>query len=117
MGLMNREAYEVKTDSLIYDGRHPVDARNVQVSITPTTDGMIRKGQVIDEADGVFSLHAQSGTPSCIAAGNVSYAADDTDVIVPCYISGTFHAKKVIAEQELTAADAEMLRTKGIILK
>lgn len=117
MSLMNKDAYNMQPEHLIYDGKHPVDAKNIVVAITPTADGVIRRGQVIDAADGAYALHAKSGTPSCIAAADVEYAADDTDVIVPCYITGTFHADAVIADPELTDADKETLRTRGMILK
>lgn len=117
MSLLNKKVYEVKTDHLIYDTKHPTDATNMQVSITPVADGTIRRGQVIDVSDGVYTLHAESGVPSCIAAVDVDYTADDTDVIVPCYITGSFRAERVIASPELTAADMETLREKGIILK
>lgn len=117
MGLMNRDAYSVKPDHLVYDGRHPVDAKNVVVSITPEDDGVIRRGQVIDEAEGIYKIHAEAGVPSCIAAEDVEYAADDTDVIVPCYITGTYRADAVIASPELTESNVETLREKGIILK
>lgn len=117
MGLMNKDAYSVQPDRLIYEGRQPVDAKNMVVAITAETDGVIRRGQVIDEAAGVYSVHAEAGTPSCIAAEDVEYAADDTDVIVPCYITGTYHADAVIASPELTEANVETLREKGIILK
>lgn len=117
MGLMNKDAYSVQPDRLVYDGRQPVDARNVVVSITSEEDGVIKRGQVIDEAEGVYKLHAEAGVPSCIAAEDVEYASDDTDVIVPCYISGTYHADAVIASPELTESNMETLRAKGIILK
>lgn len=117
MGLLNKNIYEVKTDHLIYDTKHPVDAKNVQVSITPTDAGVIARGQVIDVADGVYTLHAKSGTPSCIAAEDVGYESDDSEVIVPCYITGAFRAERVIASPELTESDVETLRSKGIILK
>lgn len=117
MGLMNKDAYSVQPDRLVYDGRQPVDARNVVVSVTSEEDGVIRKGQVIDEAEGIYKLHAAGGAPSCIAAEDVEYAADDTDVIVPCYITGTYHADAVTASPELTESDMETLRAKGIILK
>lgn len=117
MGLMNKDAYSVQPDRLVYDGRQPVDAKNIIVAISSGTDGVIRRGQVIDEAAGVYTLHAEAGVPSCIAAADVEYAADDTDVVVPCYITGTYHADAVIASPELTAANVETLRNKGIILK
>lgn len=117
MSLMNKDAYSVQPDRLIYDGRHPVDAKNVVVSITAEDGGVIKRGQIIDEADGVYKLHAEAGVPSCIAAEDVEYVADDTDVIVPCYITGTYHADAVIASPELTESNVEALRANGIFLK
>ena len=117
MGLMNRDAYSVQADRLIYDGKIPVDAKNIVVSITASADGVIKRGQVIDVAAGVYTLHAADGTPSCIVAQDTEYAADDSEVIVPCYISGSYHSDAVIASPELTDADMETLRTKNIILK
>ena len=52
-----------------------------------------------------------------IVAETTGYAADDTDISVPVYISGTFHTGKVKATPELTSADVEKLREKGIYLK
>lgn len=117
MGLMNRDAYSVQADRLIYDGKIPVDAKNIVVSITASADGVIKRGQVIDVAAGVYTLHAADGTPSCIAAQDTEYAADDSEVIVPCYISGSYRSDAVIASPELSDADVETLRTKNIILK
>ncbi len=117
MGLLNKNSYKVEADHLIYDTTHPVDAKNVQVLITPMDAGVIERGQIIDVSEGTYTLHEESGTPSCIAAENVTYTEDDTDVIVPCYITGAFHAKRVIASPELTETDVETLREKGIILK
>jgi hypothetical protein len=111
---MNKELYTVGEDSLIYDGTYAVDAKNIQVSISETEPGVIKRGQVLDEADGTFSIHKNGGKPSCIVAEDTSYAVDDTDIIVPCYISGCFWADKVT---ELTVAEREVLRSKGIILK
>ena len=117
MGLMNRDAYSVQPDSLIYDGKNPIDAKNIVVSITAESDGVIERGQIIDETASTYLLHKAAGTPSCIAACDVEYAADDSEVVVPCYISGNYHANAVIASPELTDADVETLRTKQIILK
>lgn len=117
MGLMNRDAYSVQHDRLIYDGKIPIDIKNIVVSITASTNGVIKRGQVIDVAAGTFSLHAASGAPSCIAAQDTEYAADDSEVVVPCYISGNFHTGGVIADPALTDTDVETLRTKNIILK
>ena len=117
MALLNKEAYEMKKDSLLYDGRHPFDVSNVQVKLTPTEAGVIRRGQVIDCANGDYSIHAEGGEASAIVAESTSYAMDDTDVSVTVYTSGTFRASEVLAAPDLTDADVEALRGKGIYLK
>ena len=117
MSLLNRPAYEVEKDNLIYEAKHPIDVKIVQVKITSDAAGVIKRGQVIDCETGEYSIHAKSGEPCMIAEEDTSYAADDTEVTVPVYISGTFRASEVIADPELTDADIETLRTKNIILK
>lgn len=117
MALLSRPAYKVEKDKLIYDAKHPIDVRAIQVSVTPSAPGVLKRGQVIDVAAGVYSKHAASGEVSAIVQEDVSYAQDDTDLIVPVYISGTFRTSEVIAEPELTEEDIETFRTKGIILK
>lgn len=117
MSLLNKPIYEVDKDRLIYDAKHPIDAIIVQVSVPENTAGTIKRGQVIDHADGVYSIHASEGTPSMIAAEETSYAADDTSVPVTVYISGNFRASEVIADPEMTTEDMEALRGKGICLK
>lgn len=116
-GLLNRPAYTVEKDKLIYDATHPVDANAVQVSITSDTNGKIERGQIIDCTNGVYSIHAADGEPSVIAAKDVEYTSTDTEITVPVYISGAFRASEVKADPELKEADAEKLREKGIYLK
>lgn len=117
MALLNKPAYEVEKDKLIYDVKHPFDVIMAQVTITADKAGVIKRGQVIDCASGVYRLHEESGEVSAIVQEDVSYASDDTELSVPVYITGTFRASEVIAEPELTAADLEIFRSKGIILK
>lgn len=117
MSLLNRPAYEVEKDNLVYDAKHPVDVKVVQVKVTADEAGVIKRGQVIDSEAGEYSIHAASGEPCMIAEEDTSYAADDTEVAVLVYISGTFRASEVIANPELTDADIETLRIKNIILK
>lgn len=117
MALLSRQAYEVEKDKLVYDAKHPIDTKVVQVSITANEAGIIKRGQVIDCADGVYSIHAAAGEVSVIAEEDTSYAADDTEIAVPVYITGSFRASEVIVAPELTAADIETFRSKGIILK
>lgn len=117
MTLLSKPAYEMAKDKLIYDAKHPIDVTMVQITITADEDGVIKRGQVVDCAAGAYRLHEASGEVSAIVQEDVSYASDDTELSVPVYISGTFRTSEVIADPELTAADLETFRNKGIILK
>lgn len=117
MSLLNRPAYAVEKDKLIYDAKHPIDAGTVQLTIIADTNGVIRRGQLLDCADGVYSIHAAGGEASVIVAEDTSYASDDTEITVVVYSSGTFRASEIIADPEIEAADVETLRGKGIYLK
>lgn len=117
MSLLNKEAYFVDKDKLVYDARHPIDAAAVRVKITADDSGEIERGQVLDCADGVYSVHADGGSVSAIVAEDTSYVSSDTEITVAAYISGTFRASEVIAEPELTDGDIEAFRGKGIYLK
>lgn len=117
MEQLNKTVYEVEPDRLIYDGKHPIDG----TSITITTDGKsevkVKRGQVIDEAAGKYSVHAEGGKPAAIAAENITIAPGNTEAVVQAYISGPFREDAVIASPELTDADIQELRNKGIYLK
>lgn len=118
--LLNRPAYTMEKDKLKYDMTHPFDASAVQLSVNKSgaaKEGMVKRGQVLDAEDGVYTIHTTGGTASCIAAEDVSYAADDTEITVPVYISGTFTGSELVADPELEAADLEALRSKGIFVK
>ena len=122
MALLDREAYKVERDELIYDGTHPIDAGAVQVTVNTTTPatanvGTIARGQVIDGAGGTYKVHASGGVPKYVAAEAVEYAADDLAVTVPVYLSGAFRKSKVVSDPALTAADIDALRQSGIFLK
>lgn len=117
MSLLNNQAYAVEKDKLVYDAKHPIDVANIPVTVAPSDAGEIKRGQIIDCKDGDYSLHAEDGEPSAIVAETTSYAADDTEIVVTVYTSGTFRASEIIANPELTAADTEALRGKGIYLK
>ena len=116
MERLNKLAYTVEKDKLIYDASHPIDAV-VRVSLTPKADGKIERGQVIDHKAGTYSIHAAAGEASAIAAEEVEYTSTDTEVNVTVYISGPFRASEIKAEPELTGGDVEKLREKGIYLK
>lgn len=117
MALLNKQAYSVKKDSLIYDAKHPLDASAVQVTVTADTEGMIKRGQLLDSTDGVYSIHAEGGETAAIVAEDASYASDDTEITVIAYVSGSFRASEIIADPEIEAKDIEILREKGIYLK
>jgi hypothetical protein len=117
MALLNRPVYVVEKDKLIYDSSHPIDAANVVVAITSGATGELKRGQIIDYSSGTYKVHAEGGEPSAIVAEAVSYAADETEVVATVYTSGTFRASEAVASPELTDADLEALRGKGIYLK
>ena len=117
MSLLSRQAYAMEKDRLVYDTKHPIDASAVRVTVPAGTCGVIRRGQVLDCTDGVYSVHAEGGAASAIAAEDTEYALDETEVTVVSYISGSFRAGEVIADPELTDGDTEVLRGKGIYLK
>lgn len=52
--MLNREAYTMEKDKLVYDLSHPRDAKNVSVTV-PEGGGVIKRGQVIDYKDGQYS--------------------------------------------------------------
>lgn len=116
---MNKTAYKVEGDRLLYDNSHPLDARNVSVVVPEGSAGTLKRGQVMDfdSAKEKFSVHAAGGTASCILAEDATYAEDDTEVIAAVYMSGTFRKSACITDEELTEADGEVLRSKGIYLK
>lgn len=117
MSLLNKLAYTMEKDKLIYDAKHPIDVITVPLTITADTDGVIRRGQLVDCADGAYSVHAAGGEASAIVAEDTSYAADDTEITTVVYISGSFRASEVVADPEIDVADIETLRDKGIYLK
>ena len=115
---MNKTAYEVGNDKLLYDNSHPFDAKNVSITVPEKAVGTLKRGQIIDiDATGKYVVHAASGTVSGILAEEVSYAADDTEVIAAMYISGAFRYSAGVTAVDLTEADEETLRSKGIYLK
>lgn len=119
MTLLNKMAYIVEKDRLIYDAKHPIDAMAMQVVIGADTDGMLKRGQLLDCKNGAYSIHSEEGMSSAIVAEDIEYTSEDTEIMVPVYISGTFRASEVIAESEMeiTAVDIENLRSRGIYLK
>lgn len=118
MALLNREAYTVDRDRLIYDATHKIDATAVPVEIASDSEGVIRRGQLLYyKSDGKFSVKKADGDASVITAETTSYSADDTEIVVEAYISGTFKRSEIVADGDLTDGDVEALRGKGIYLK
>ncbi len=119
MSILNSPAYTVGKDKLIYDGTYPIDGNAIVLTITADADGVIKRGNVIDfdKDSEEYSPHKEGGVPNCIAAENTEYTAEDTVVVVPIYISGTFRTSAIIADPELKEADREALRSVGIHLK
>lgn len=119
MSELNKEVFTVEPDSLIYDGKHPIDCDAVKITLSGGAlgGGTIKRGQVIDENAGAYDIHAENGTPSVVAAEDTAYDEEAETVVVPVYTSGTLRKSKLVAEPELTEADAETLREKGIFLK
>lgn len=114
---VNNEAYTMENDRLVYDTSHPRDAKNIQLATGEGEAGVIKRGQVVDYADGAYMLHADGGVAAGIVAADTAYTAGDTEITVPVYISGAFRASACIPGVGLTTADTENLRSKGIYLK
>ncbi len=117
MSSLNNIAYTVEKDKLVYDMKHPIDATAVQVAIESCANGVLKRGQLLDFDNDAYSIHSESGTPSAIVARDATYTSDDTEVVVAVYTSGSFRASEVISDPEITIADIEGLRSKGIYLK
>lgn len=116
--LLNKEAYTMAKDKLVYDSKHPIDGKNVTVKITVSEAGTIKRGQIIDLAsDGTYALHANNGDPCAIVAADADYKADDTTVVCEVYTSGAFRKSEIIATPDINTAGCDKLRARGIFLK
>lgn len=114
--MLNREAYTMEKDKLVYDLSHPRDAKNVSIT-APEGGGIIKRGQVIDYKDGQYAIHSSGGVAAAIAAEDTPYADGDTEITVAVYISGAFRKPACISSIELETSDIENLRSRGIYLK
>lgn len=114
---LNREAYRMEPNPLIYDFYRQIDAKNVVIKLTDAKAGVLKRGQLIDFADGEYTPHTEGGAANCLVSDDVSYKETDTEVVVSVYISGNFRANKVITDAVLTETDADNLRIHGICLK
>lgn len=114
---LNQKAYSVEPDNLIYGHSHPIDADNVTVTVPAGAAGTLKRGQIIDFSEGAYVPHAENGEASVIVAEDTPYAENDTEAVVPVYISGCFRKSACIADTDLTVPDEETLRAKGIYIK
>ena len=114
---LNKEAYRVEPDNLIYGHSHPVDADDVTVTVPAGTAGELARGEILDFSDDTYVPHAENGTASVIVAVSTPYAEEDTEITVPVYVSGCFRRSSCKTEAGLTVSDEETLRTKGLYLK
>lgn len=122
MKQLNKEAYEVTKDNLVYDGRHPLDAANVAVTSLPAEGGELKRGLVLDYYGGNYVPHGTGDSTYCaaaIVAESIAFGAGETEVTAAVYTSGSFRRSACIAggDVEVTDMDAEELRSKGIYLK
>lgn len=117
MTRLNKDAYDVGYNSLIYDYLRPIDAKNIVVTLSGEKAGVLKRGQIIDFADETYTPHADGGAANCLVSDDVSYKEGDTEVVVSVYINGDYRASKVITDVELTETDMDNLRIHGIILK
>lgn len=117
MKTLNDEAYRMEPNPLIYDFYRQIDAKNVVIKLPGGKTGVLKRGQLIDFADGEYSIHAENGVANCLVSDDVYYADTDTEVVASVYISGNFRKNKVITDAELTETDADNLRIHGICLK
>lgn len=114
---LNKEAYSLSPDSLIYDNSHPLDGTIVKAKVPTETEGVFVKGQILDYSNNEYEIHKTSGKPSVIVVKDTPYSAEDTEIEVEVYTGGTFCFEKMICDPELTVDDCETLRSKGIWLK
>lgn len=112
-----QKAYAMTPDNLIVGNSQSLAGKIVEVEVSAGTVSEIKRGQIIDFAEGKYSLHAKSGTPSVIAAETVAVGATETKIPIGAYTSGDFNAAAIVTSEVLTAADVETLREKNIILK
>lgn len=117
--LLNKEIAVMEPDRLIYDSKYPTDGKVVKIKLTAGTAGTLKRGQILDyDGDNeCYQVHAADGTVGAVLSENVLYSEDVTEVFASVYISGSFLQAACVTDVELTAADLETFRGKGIYLK
>lgn len=117
------ESQVATPNNLIYDSELPVEYGTVTLAISPSADGKIEKGQVIDvdfdnsTGAAAYSVHAASGVPCAIVAEDEPFVSTDTEVVVSVFTAGNLKANKIVTDVDLTDADVAELRKVGIVLK
>lgn len=115
--LLNRKVAEVVPDRLVYDTKHPIDGTNVVIDLDGSSDGVLKRGQIIDYDGESCQVHAENGKVSYIVAADTLYSTEDTEVVVQVYTSGSFRLDACIADPVLTDTDLDNFRALGIYLK
>lgn len=119
METLNKEAYTVEPDHLIYDHYRLIDSWTIPVMVSGGKAGVLKRGQVIDfntETE-AYEPHKSEGMAKYIVARNTAYIEAETQVPTLVYISGNFRTSACVTDVELTAGDIEHLRDGGIVLK
>ena len=117
------ESQVATPNNLIYDSELPVEYGTVTLAISPSADGKIEKGQVIDvdfdnsTGAATYSVHAANGVPCAIVAEDEPFVSTDTEVVVSVFTAGNLKANKIVTDVDLTDADVAELRKVGIVLK
>lgn len=119
METLNKEAYTVEPDHLIYDRYRLIDSWTIPVTVSGVKAGVLKRGQVVDfnAETGIYEPHKSGGAAKCIVARNTAYTEGETEVAALVYISGDFRTSACVSDVELTAGDIEHLRDGGIVLK
>lgn len=123
--LLNRDAYKVEYDNIIYDTSHPISVNIIEME-SPAT--ILKRGTILglDKDGGYFILGTTitSGeTVTTIAGEAVAVVQDTIDctketgkVTVPVYVSGKVNKNYLVTAEnyELTDTDIIALRKNGI---
>lgn len=123
--LLNKDAYKVEYDNVIYDTSHPISVNIIEME-SPAT--VLKKGTILglDKDGGYFILGTTttSGeTVTTIAGEAVAVVQDTIDctketgkVTVPVYVSGKVNKNYLVTAEnyELTDTDIIALRKNGI---
>lgn len=124
---LNETIGTLEYDSLIFDGKHPIDVKTVKIR---AGQGTLLRGTVLALSEGTGGdgamaiLGTAAGTDetltaNCILADDIDTGAETGEAVVgTAYRSGHFTRQKLIVKDgyTLTAKDEEALRNGGIYL-